>query len=301
MAKHLFRPVEIVNLTTQRVKIEAPSFGSKSEVEEVEEVYTGPTVEELQAEADAFTADWEKRKQQMREATQEEIALLRNNAENQLSQEKEAKKEEAERILVEAKAQAEKLVTDAQAEAEGLINEAKGQVQKIEELAREEGEKIGRDEGFGEGRKELERLIQRFHSIIDKAIDKREDMVKQTETQIIDLVLLMTRKVVKVITENQRNVVINNIRQALNKLKARGEITIRVNIVDLDLATEHTQDFLDMVEKADGVRILEDSSIEPGGCIIETNLGQVDARISSQLKEIEDRIGEMIPIITQGG
>ena len=43
----------------------------------------------------------------------------------------------------------------------------------------------------------------------------------------------------------------------------------------------------------DGVKsfsILEDSGIEPGGCVIETNLGFIDAKISTKLKSIEEAL-----------
>jgi flagellar assembly protein FliH len=46
--------------------------------------------------------------------------------------------------------------------------------------------------------------------------------------------------------------------------------------------------------------VLEDSSVDKGGCIIETDFGQIDARISSQLHEIEENITELMPIRTKG-
>ena len=48
----------------------------------------------------------------------------------------------------------------------------------------------------------------------------------------------------------------------------------------------------------DGVKsfsILEDANVEPGGCIIETNLGFVDARISTKLKAIEEALLKVAP------
>jgi len=96
-------------------------------------------------------------------------------------------------------------------------------------------------------------------------------------------------------------VVINNVIQALRKLKSRGDVVIRVNLADLKLTTEHTRDFMDRIENIKSITILEDSSVDRGGCIIETDFGQIDARISSQLKEIEERIMEMMPIKTRGG
>ena len=44
-------------------------------------------------------------------------------------------------------------------------------------------------------------------------------IIEESETQVINLVLLIAKKVIKVISENQKNVVINNVVQALRKLQ----------------------------------------------------------------------------------
>jgi flagellar assembly protein FliH len=94
-------------------------------------------------------------------------------------------------------------------------------------------------------------------------------------------------------------VVINNVMQSLRKLKSRGDVVIRVNLADLNLTSEHTRDFIDRFENIKSISVLEDSSVDRGGCIIETDFGQIDARISTQLKEIEENILEMMPIKTK--
>jgi flagellar assembly protein FliH len=101
--------------------------------------------------------------------------------------------------------------------------------------------------------------------------------------------------VVKAITESQRNVILQNVVQALRKVKARGNVIIRVNIADLKLTTEHIKDFIQMMEGT-GIQVVEDSTVGPGGCIIETDFGEIDARISSQLAELEAKILEVSPI-----
>jgi flagellar assembly protein FliH len=109
-------------------------------------------------------------------------------------------------------------------------------------------------------------------------------------------VLLIARKVIKVITENQRNVIISNVVQALRKVKGRGNIIIRVNMADVKLSTDHIKDFINMVEGAKSIQVVEDSTVDQGGCIIETDFGEIDARISSQLAELETKILEISPI-----
>ena len=146
----------------------------------------------------------------------------------------------------------------------------------------------------------MDRLIEQLHSIIDKTIEKRNDIIDESETQVINLVIMIARKVVKVISENQKNVVVNNVIQALRKLKSRGEVLIKVNLADVELTSEHIKDFMRMVENIRSVTVVEDSTVDKGGCIIETDFGEIDARISSQLHEIEEKILDLVPIKAKG-
>lgn len=146
----------------------------------------------------------------------------------------------------------------------------------------------------------MERLTGRLHAVIERALDKRGEILEKTEAEIVELVLLVAKKVVKVISENQKNVVVQNIVQALRKLRTRSEVTIRVNLADLQLASEHAKDFVAMAENAKHIQIVEDTTIDRGGCIIETDFGEIDARISSQLHELEEKILDISPIKARG-
>jgi flagellar assembly protein FliH len=54
-----------------------------------------------------------------------------------------------------------------------------------------------------------------------------------------------------------------------------------------------------MAERVTSITIAEDSTVDVGGCIIETDFGEIDARIATQHREIEDRILELTPIQTR--
>ena len=302
MAKNLFRPMEIVNLTAQKVEIQPPVFEREDELDEVLDIdeYTGPTADDLRREAEAFKTSWESEKQDMITRAEEDAERIRREAEQTAFEEVRRQTDQASREKIEAENEAASILEQARIQAEQMVAEAQNQVAAIEEEARKKGEDAGREEGYEEGKKEAQRLVERLHVIIDKAIEKREEMISEAETQMIDLVLLISRKVIKVISENQKNVVVNNIVQALRKLKSRGDVAVRVNLADLDLATDHTRDFMKMVENVKSITILEDTSVDPGGCIIETDFGQIDARITSQLKEIEEKIMELVPIKVKG-
>ena len=51
-----------------------------------------------------------------------------------------------------------------------------------------------------------------------------------------------------------------------------------------------------MVENVKSITVVEDTTVDLGGCIIETDFGEIDARISSQLNEIQHKVLEMTPI-----
>ena len=177
---------------------------------------------------------------------------------------------------------------------------AQGEVEKQKTVgnAYKEGYDKGSEDGYKEGQSEVNRLIERLHIINEKTLDKRQEILDETEQQIVELVLLIARKVVKVISETQRNVVMPNVLQSLRRVKGRGDVTIRVNLADVGLTSEHTKEFMDAVESIKSITVAEDSSVEKGGCIIETDFGAIDARISSQLNELEQKILEISPIKT---
>ncbi|MCL2067456.1 MAG: flagellar assembly protein FliH [Treponema sp.] len=305
MAKALFRPSELTVLP-ERVFIETPtSFPELAHLttdkddivtlEEVEE-YTGPTADDIRREIEEIKTQWEDEKEAMMLEAQEKAAGIIREAE-----------EAAAKILSEKTDEGEALKKQAQDESENVMEEARRKAWEIGEetvktaaedrkTAQEQGRAAGREEGFAEGRAEVERLVERTQVILERAQNKRGEILKEAEQEIIDLVLLISRKVIKIISENQRGVIVSNVAQALRKVRAKGNIIIRVNMKDLKLATEYKQEFIKLMEGANSLQIAEDSRVDAGGCIIETDFGEIDARISSQLAEIESKILDISPI-----
>lgn len=298
MAKAVFRPNEITPVTDKIILKLSHTFEEEEEVqeEELEPEYTGPTAADLQAEADEFRAKWEVEKQQLLDNAKAEAERIVKEAEQAAFEEVKRQTTQGQIAKTNAENEAAAILAEAKAKAEEMLNEANATREEITTTARQEGYNAGHEEGFKEGKAEAQRLIDRLHLMIEKIMDKRVQILSETEQQIVDLVLLMTRKVVKVISENQRNVVMSNIVHALRKVKGRGDVLIRVNMAELALTSEHTKEFLASVENVKNITIVEDSAVDKGGCIIETDFGSIDARISSQLGELEQKILEIAPV-----
>lgn len=298
MAKTVFRFNE-VKPNTQKVVLDlSKKFQIEEEPEIIEEVpeYTGPTADDLRREAEQYKVNWEIEKQKMMEEAQESAETVRKQAEDAAFEEVKRKTAQAQVIKQQAEDEAAKIIKEADDKAKEILAKADENTEAQKEEGYKSGFEKGQEDGFTSGRGETDRLVDRLHVLIEKTMDKRAEILSETEQQVVNLVLLMTRKVVKVISENQKNVVVTNVVQALRKVKGRGDVTIRVNLADLKLTSQHTKDFLSVVENVKNISIVEDSTVDQGGCVIETDFGEIDARISSQLNEIEQRILEVSPI-----
>jgi flagellar assembly protein FliH len=304
MLKAVFRPEELVAMPEKMI-IGAPTSFSEiahlapqEEEDEapVVEEYTGPTADDLRREAEAFKVQWEEEKEKMISDAKAQAEKIIQDAQNTAQQETQSKTDEGQLIKQQAEDEAKKIIEDAKKKSAEMENDVRKTLDGEVKTAQDKGREEGKESGFAEGKAEVERLISRTQVMLERAQDKRGEILAETEQEIIDLVLLISRKIIKVISENQRNVIISNVIQALRKVKSKGACLIKVNMEDLQLATEHKQEFIKLVEGAKDIQILEDTTIDPGGCIIETDFGEIDARISSQLAELESKILELSPI-----
>lgn len=304
MARKIFKPQEVTELKS-KVLITPPQVRSKPrelepepEIEEIEEAEPVEIGEE--AEPTPAIEDEHERilgeAQRIKVDAEVEVERIKNEAEETAFKLMQKSTVDVRKAKEEAEVEAEQILDDARAEVDRITEEAKRQAEEILAEAKRNAYGEGREEGFKEGQEEVTRLVERLHAMLNAASDKRQELLNNTEKQIVDLVLLISRKVVKVISESEKKVVIENVKQALEKVKGETEITIKVNTQDLNLTTRHNKQFIGAVESLKQVTIEEDNRVDPGGCIIETSFGDIDARIQTQLDIIEERIRELIPI-----
>jgi flagellar assembly protein FliH len=294
MSKAVFKTVEVASLA-RSVRIEKPETIVVNRVDDEQEKIKQLLSEQQEIQTDnknLIKKTQEEAERMLTQAKADAERIIKDAEEEafrhiQLAVEK-AKVKEAE-IL----AQREKEIRQKEEEARLLIERANREAEDIRDAARKQGLKQGYQEGFDEGKAEAVRLAERLKVILEAAIDKREEIISSAEEQIVRIILLIGRKVVKHITEKDEQVVIANIKSALQKIQGKEQVIIKVNSKDLEITTEHKEEFIALIEGLKNVKILEDSRVDRGGCIIETDFGSIDGRIFTQLEEIEDRIREM--------
>ncbi|MBQ1949405.1 MAG: flagellar assembly protein FliH [Treponema sp.] len=299
MAKQVFRPNEIKVKEIEK-KFSLPlihDFAPPPVEEKVEEVvYDGPTADDIRKEAEAFKKGWEIEKQHMMEEAQKQAADIVSKAQDEALAISQKQTEETETARKNAEDQAAQIIEDAKKEAEQIVQTAHAEEEKIRSEAIEKGFAQGHEDGLKSGEDEINRLTERMRRMLEAIMNRREEILRETEQQIVELVILMTRKVVKIISETQKTTVVSNVIAALKKVKTRGNVVLHVNTEDLKIASANVAEFIKRIENIQGITVMEDSSVEKGGCIVETDFGAIDARIASQLGELESKILEVSPV-----
>ena len=302
----VFKPAQIANVQ-ESVELDFPERYKKyqgiDETDEYEvdaegnviEQYHGPTIEEIEAELERYRQETEERIQKELEEAHERAKQIEEEGKSVAFNLIQESKEKAKREDEAARLNSDQIIERAKLEVERMVKEAEMRVAEIEHEAYQKGYDAGREVGFKKGQAEVRRLIDRLGTIVGQAIDVREEIIAASEKQMVDMILMIARKVIKDEVVERKEVVLNNIREALKRIKDRDRVDIRVNFADLELTTAHKDELIKMMESLRKVNIYEDSRIDRGGCIIETDVGSSDARISTQLKEIEEAIRNAEP------
>jgi flagellar assembly protein FliH len=302
----VFKPIQIAQVQ-ESVELDFPDKYKKyqgiDETDEYEvdaegnviEQYHGPTIEEIEAELERYRQETEERIQRELEEAHDRAKQIEEEGKAVAFNLIQESKEKAKREDEAARLNSDQIIERAKLEVERMVKEAEMRVAEIEHEAYQKGYDAGREVGFKKGQAEVRRLIDRLGTIVGQAIDVREEIIAASEKQMVDMILMIARKVIKDEVVERKEVVLNNIREALKRIKDRDRVDIRVNFADLELTTAHKDELIKMMESLRKVNIYEDSRIDRGGCIIETDVGSIDARISTQLKEIEEAIRNAEP------
>jgi flagellar assembly protein FliH len=311
MAKLVFKPIQIVeNVFSNQdaVDVAIPEkykkFHKTEQEEEFEvdqegnviEQYQGPSIDEIEQELDRYRQETEEQVRQILSDAESKAEKIVEEGKTRAFQLIQDSKEKVKNEEDTGKARAEQILDRAKLEVERMIKEAEMKVAEIEHEAYQRGYDAGREVGFKKGQGEVRRLIDRLGTIVGKAIDIREDIIQASEKQMVEMILIIARKVIKDEIIERKEIVLNNIREALKRIKDRDRVDIRVNFSDLEITTAHKDELIKLMESLRKVNIYEDSRVDRGGVIIETDVGAIDARISTQLKEIEEAIRNAEPI-----
>jgi flagellar biosynthesis/type III secretory pathway protein FliH len=174
---------------------------------------------------------------------------------------------EAERILAAARAEAERVVGAAQDEADARRASLRA------ELEREVREEVGRElrEEAARRRAELEEEARAERAAASIAAADSQAL-RARERDVAALAVAVAEHLVKDAIEARPERVRGLVSDALDRVRRASMVRVRVSPDDLA-----------SLRLPEGVEVASDAAIARGGCVVESDLGELDARIETRL------------------
>ena len=254
--------VKSVVISTDRNKIEENNKNIKKEFE---------TLDEIQEKSEELFFEHEEK---MEYETESETERLENIIEN--------KRVELENIQVEAV----KTIKDAEKKAkeilENAINDANSEVNNIKANAWEEGFNRGKQEAMQRMEEDVDAVLISANKVLTESSIKAREIFQDNKSEIIKLSFEIAKKIIKK-EVSDKEVLFENLVEAMKKAQSNKELKIFVNWEQLSFGKEIKDILKNNFQGIETIDIIEDRTVEPGGCIIETKLGKIDATIKNQL------------------
>lgn len=163
-------------------------------------------------------------------------------------------------------------------------------IEAMEREAYERGFAAGEKAGFEFGKQKAEVLFNGIASLLEALSAFKETLHKPCEDEMVELCVAISRKVLQRELELKRDGIVECVRMALKSVVAGGEITIKVNPKDQDILLQHKGELAKYGDGVKGVKVEADESVSRGGCLVDTNFGEIDASIDSIMTEIEEKL-----------
>ena len=191
------------------------------------------------------------------------------------------------------------LLQQAQEEAERCLAEARERAVAAEAA----GYNVGHKQGEAAARTDMQAQFASVFASLQKATEAcaslRQGVLQQAEDDIVTLVFHLARKVIQHEALCSREIVATSLRRALAYVMEREHVSVRVNPMDLERALELKEDFIHTVQGLRHLSIAGDEMVGPGGCLVETTFGEIDARLEAQLEELEQRFREHYSLMSE--
>jgi flagellar biosynthesis/type III secretory pathway protein FliH len=155
----------------------------------------------------------------------------------------------------------------------------------------DEGVQEGRRQMEEELRKELDEYLLGEEQVFAHLGESLREQVCQFraswERDAVKLVLTIAERVVKKEIAIDNDFVIRQIQEAIRRVWGVDRLKLRVNPADEEYVKGQRSLLATMSDSVREFIIEPDETIERGGCMIDSDAGNIDARVSTQMKNIE--------------
>jgi flagellar assembly protein FliH len=145
------------------------------------------------------------------------------------------------------------------------------------EKGRLEGERAGESAALAR----TDDLLRRLSATIDEIASLRVGMMRKTERELVRLAVAMAERIVRKEVQIDRELLAKMAHVAIERLGESVVATIHLNPVDHEALSARRDASL-----GQAVQLVADPAVEPGGCLVRSAFGVIDAGIDTQVREV---------------
>ena len=199
----------------------------------------------------------------------------------------ESTQEEAQTILNNAKEQAQSIVDNA-------VDDAKIQSEQVIENAKKEGFQAGYNDGYKEGREQIEQELKdkiiNVDNFAKSTFELKKRIIKSAHKDIIELVRIIADKVCHKNFEKDNEIFEAITKAAIELLKEKESVNIIVNPKMANKIWEISESLKAQIQGLENIKIIEDASVGTDGTIVESVKNRIDCTLENQIKTIIDEM-----------
>ena len=190
------------------------------------------------------------------------------------------------------------LLDDARGRVDEMLGDARREAERIREEARREFlEAAGKclERALEEAaRGQVEEFQRARESLVAEIRRASEERAEQLERDVFGLVSVMAGKVVQRNIDEEDGVVRDVVRATIAQAAGAKRLTVRIAPAEEECVRAAQAELLRAADGSEELEIVADDAISPGGCIVETERGRFDARISTQLELLQEEIARVL-------
>ena len=154
------------------------------------------------------------------------------------------------------------------------------ELKKKTAIEAEEEKKSGFEQGYQEG-------LESFNKHLFALDRELQELRAEIQKKLLPLTLSAARKIIGEELKIHPDRIVDIVLNSLKPVTQHKKIIIYVNKSDLDILEQERPKIKDIFEHLQSLSIQERDDIEPGGCIIETEAGIINAQLENQWRALE--------------
>jgi flagellar assembly protein FliH len=178
-----------------------------------------------------------------------------------------------------------------------LLAQAREEAEQVRDQARSEGHDQGHAAGLEEGRAEVAACAAALGEALAGVAALRDEVAEAVERDAIELAITLAGKILAGALQARPELVVEVVQGALRRVVGQRSIAILLNPADVELVREALGELQRQLGSVEACDLQGDQRVQPGGAIVRTAEGEVDARVQTQL----ERACEVVAAELEGG